>query len=90
MKKDDVVSAMAKAAGITKKEAGVALDAFIEQIGSALKAGDKVVLSGFGTFEARVHPARDCKVPSTGETIHVGAKTVPAFKPGKGLKEAIQ
>ena len=61
----------------------------MNQIGTALKGGDKVTLTGFGTFEARVRPARDCKVPSTGETVHVGAHTVPAFKPGKWLKDFV-
>ena len=90
MKRDEVISKMAQAAGITKKEAGAALDAFCTTVGKALKAGDKVSLTGFGTFEARTHPARDCKVPGTGETVHIGARTVPAFKPGKGLKDAVQ
>ena len=89
MKKDDLISKMAKDANISKKEAAAALDSFVNQIGTALKGGDKVTLTGVGTFEARVRPARDCKVPSTGETIHVGAHTVPAFKPGKWLKDFV-
>ena len=89
MKKDDLISKMAKDADISKKEAAAALDSFVNQIGTALKGGDKVTLTGFGTFEARVRPARDCKVPGTGETVHVGAHTVPAFKPGKWLKDFV-
>ena len=89
MKKDDLISKMAKDANISKKEAAAALDSFVNQIGTALKGGDKVTLTGFGTFEARVRPTRDCKVPSTGETIHVGEHTVPAFKPGKWLKDFV-
>ena len=90
MKRYDVVCAMAKAAGISNKEAGAALDGFINAVGDALRIGDKVMLTGFGTFEARVHPARDCKVPGTGETVHVAARTVPAFKPGKWLKDFVK
>lgn len=90
MKKDDLISKMAKDANISKKEAAAALDSFIKRTGEALRAGDKVALTGFGTFEARTRPARDCIVPSTGDTVHVGAHTVPAFKAGKWLKEFVE
>lgn len=89
MKRDQLVSNMATAAGITKKQAATALDAFCTSVGSALRAGDKVSLTSFGTFEAKVREARDCKNPQTGETVHVASHKVPHFKAGKGLKDSL-
>jgi DNA-binding protein HU-beta len=54
-----------------------------------MRSGDKLTLTGFGTFEAKVREARDCKNPQTGETVHVAAHKVPHFKPGKGLKDSM-
>ena len=61
----------------------------MDSIGDALADGDKVSLVGFGTFEARERAARDGFNPQTGEKIKIAAKTVPAFKPGAGLKAKV-
>lgn len=87
MNKQEVVNEIARTTGITKKDAAAALDAFCNIVGKAILGGDKVTLTGFGTFEARLRDARDCKNPATGETVHVSAHKVPAFKASKTLKE---
>ena len=89
MKKDELISKIAGVAGITKKQAATALDAFCTEVGNVMRSGDKLTLSGFGTFEAKTRDARDCKNPQTGETVHVAAHKVPHFKPGKALKDSL-
>ncbi len=89
MNKSDLVSAMAEAAGITKADADKALDAFTDSVTSALKKGDKVSLVGFGTFSTSKRKARKGRNPQTGEEIQIAASTVPKFKAGKGLKDAV-
>lgn len=89
MNKSELVSAMAEAAGITKTEADKALDAFTDSVTSALKKGDKVSLVGFGTFSTSERAARKGRNPQTGAEIQISASTVPKFKAGKGLKEAV-
>jgi DNA-binding protein HU-beta len=89
MTKEQMVQTMANAAGITKKQAATALDAFCTAVGSAMRNGDKLTLTGFGTFEAKVREARDCKNPQTGETVRVASHKVPHFKAGKGLKDSL-
>lgn len=66
------------------------MDAVFEAIAEALKEGDKVQLVGFGNFEVRERSARKGRNPQTGEEIEIAASKVPAFKPGKALKEGIQ
>lgn len=61
----------------------------LDSIGDAIAAGDKVQLLGFGTFEKRERPARTARNPRTGETIEIAAASVPAFKPGKALKDKV-
>ena len=65
------------------------VNGFIEEVKNAVAAGDTVQLVGFGTFEARERAARDARNPKTGETIKIAAKKVPAFKPGKAFKDAV-
>lgn len=89
MTKEQLVTTIAGAAGINKKQAATALDAFCTVVGDAMRNGDKVTLTGFGTFEAKVREARDCKNPQTGETVHVASHKVPHFKAGKGLKDSL-
>lgn len=74
---------------MSKKDAAAAVDAVIESVSEALAAGDKVALVGFGSFEVRERAARMGRNPQTGEEIEIPASKVPAFKPGKVLKEAI-
>ena len=90
MNKTELISAMAEASGLTKKDCDTALNAFVDTLQTALKSGDKVQLLGFGTFEVRERAARTGRNPHTGETIEIAAAKVPAFKPGKVLKDAIQ
>ena len=90
MNKNEFVAAIAEKSGLTKKDAEAALNAYTEVVTDALKAGDSVQLIGFGTFEVRERAARQGRNPHTGETIEIAAAKVPAFKPGKALKDAIQ
>ena len=89
MNKSDFVAAVAEATELTKADAGRAVDAFIETVTKALKKGETVTLVGFGTFSVRKRAARQGRNPQTGETIKIKASKSPAFKAGKGLKDAL-
>ena len=89
MTKPELIKALAEKAQLTDRQAKDVVDAIQTEITEALKAGEKVALVGFGTFEVRTRMARQSRNPRTGETVDVPAKHVPAFKPGTGLKEAI-
>lgn len=89
MLKKDLIDRIA-ATGLTKKQAGEALDAMLEAITDALKTGDSVLLTGFGKFEVRTRAARTGINPKTLEKIQLPETKVPAFKAGKGLKEAVK
>lgn len=89
MTKVELVAKVAAEAGLTKKDAEKALQAVLDGITGALKAGDKVSLVGFGTFETRNRPERKGRNPRTKEEITIPATTAPAFKAGKGLKDAV-
>lgn len=89
MNKSELIAKIAEKTELDKKQAATALDATISSITEALKAGDKVALLGFGTFEVRERTATTARNPRTRETVEVAAKKVPAFKPGKALKEAV-
>ncbi len=89
MNKNELVSSIADKAGIKKTDAEKALKAFIEVVTDELKAGEKVQLVGFGTFETAERPAREGRNPRTGETMKIEASKSPKFKAGKALKDAI-
>ena len=89
MNKSELIAAVAKEADLTKKDAEAAVNAVTDVITDALKAGDKVQLVGFGTFETRERAARTGKNPRTGEAIEIAASKVPAFKAGKALKDTV-
>ena len=89
MNKTDLINNVAEQAELTKKDATKAVDAVLDTIFSALKTGDTVQLIGFGNFEVRDRAARTGRNPQTGEEIEIAASKVPAFKPGKALKEAV-
>ncbi len=89
MNKQQIIDAAADSAEMSKSDMATALDAVLETITDALKAGEKVAISGFGSFEVRDRAAREARNPQTGETIHVAASKAPAFKPGKALKDAV-
>lgn len=89
MNKSELVDSIAASAGLTKADAGRALDAFVDGVTAALKKGDSVSLVGFGTFAVRKRAARTGRNPRTGETIQIKASNNPAFKAGKALKDAV-
>jgi DNA-binding protein HU-beta len=89
MNKSDLVDAIAESAGLSKADAGRALDGVVDTITSALKSGQSVSLVGFGTFSVRDRAARTGRNPRTGETIQIAASKNPAFKAGKALKDAV-
>ena len=90
MNKLELVAAVAEKAGLSKKNAEVAVAAVIDSVVASLKKGDKVSLLGFGTFEVRKRAARTGKNPQTGATIKIAASKVPAFKAGKAFKDAVK
>lgn len=90
MNKKELIAEVAQKSGLAKKDAEKALDAFVEAVSAELEKGESVQLVGFGTFEVRQRAARDGKNPRTGETIHLPAARVPAFKAGKGLKDRVK
>ena len=90
MNKTELVAAIAEKAEISKKDADKAVVALIETVTEALKAGDKIQLVGFGTFEVRVRPERTGRNPRTKETIKIAASKVPAYKAGAALKNAVK
>jgi DNA-binding protein HU-beta len=89
MNKTDLIAAVAESAELSKTASGRAVDATLAAITEALKSGDQVTLIGFGTFSVRDRAARNGRDPRTGKTIKIKASKVPAFKAGKGLKDAI-
>ena len=89
MTKVELIAKVAADAELTKKDAEKAVNAVLEGITAALKAGDKVSLVGFGTFETRKRPERTGRNPRTKETIKIPATVAPAFKAGKALKDAV-
>ncbi|MBP3270951.1 MAG: HU family DNA-binding protein [Ruminococcus sp.] len=89
MKKAELVNAIAEKGGYTKKDAEKALNAVIESITDVLVAGDKITLVGFGTFKTKVNPERMGRNPRTKEEKLIPEKTVPVFKAGQALKDAV-
>ena len=89
MNKSDLVVAISAKTGSTKKEAEVALNAFVEVVTEALEKGDKVQLVGFGSFEVRKRAARKGRNPQTKEEIKIPASKAPVFKAGKALKDLV-
>ena len=89
MNKTELIAEVANKAGLSRKDAEKALAAVIDTITAALVAGDKVQLVGFGTFETKQREARTGRNPRSGETIEIPAASLPAFKAGKALKEAV-
>ena len=89
MNKTQFVDAVAQKAGMSKREAEAAVNAMTAVVTDALKAGDKVQLVGFGTFEVKTRAARNGRNPKTGETITIAASKAPTFSAGKALKDAV-
>jgi len=89
MNKTELVESVAESADLSKAAAGKAVDAFIGAVSGALKNGDQVTIVGFGTFLVRERAARTGRNPQTGAEIQIKAAKVPAFKPGKALKDTV-
>lgn len=89
MNKSELTDAIADEADISKASAVRALDAALNAIQGSLQNGEPVALVGFGTFSVRERAARTGRNPRTGEEIEIAAAKLPAFKPGKALKDAL-
>ncbi|MGM7703730.1 HU family DNA-binding protein [Pseudalkalibacillus sp. Hm43] len=90
MNKNDLVNNISEKAGMTKKDVETVVNSLLTEITDALKDGDKVQFVGFGTFETRERSSRTGRNPQTGETIDIPASTVPAFRAGNKLKDAVK
>jgi len=89
MNKSELIDAIAADSGLSKADAGRALDAVTNSITGALKSGGSVSMVGFGTFSVKKRAARAGRNPRTGETIQIAASNNPSFKAGKALKDAV-
>ena len=89
MNKTELVAAIAEKAGLSKKDAEGAVKAFTDTVAEQLKAGEKIQLVGFGTFEVAERAAREGRNPQTGATMNIPASKAPKFKAGKALKDTI-
>ena len=89
MNKAELINVVSAAAEVSKKDAETVITATFDAITDALKEGEKVQLVGFGSFEIRARAARIGRNPKTKEEIKIPASKVPAFKPGKALKDAV-
>jgi DNA-binding protein HU-beta len=89
MNKGDLIDSVADEAGLSKADAGRAVDALIGAVTGTLKSGGQVSLVGFGTFAVKARAARMGRNPRTGEAIQIKASNVPGFKAGKALKDAV-
>ena len=89
MNRIELTRAIAQRAGLEEKQAAAALEALTAAIREGLDAGEKIALTGFGTFEVRTRAARQSRNPRTGEAVAVPEKRVPAFKAGKALRDAV-
>ena len=89
MTKAELVDFIAEKADLTKADAGRALDAMMEGVTKGLKDAGKVTLVGFGTFTAKARAAKTGRNPQTGEAVKIAARTVPGFKAGNKLKDAL-
>ena len=90
MTKQDFVDAVADRAGMSKRDAGEAVDAMLDTITNALKKGDSITFTGFGKFSTSARAARQGVNPRTGERVQIAATTVPKFTAGSALKSAVK
>ena len=89
MNKNELVTGVSEASGLSKADSAKALDGVLDAITNALKSGDDVRIVGFGTFSVANRKATTGRNPRTGETIQIKASKMPKFKPGSPLKEAV-
>lgn len=90
MNKQELINALAEKTGLKKKDVEAVLNGLLEEVTETLKKGEKVQFVGFGTFETRRRAGRTGRNPQTGEAITIEEATVPVFKPGNKLKEAVK
>ena len=90
MTKQEFIDQIADKAGLSKRDAGAAVDAFLETVTSCLKGGDSVSFTGFGKFSTSQRAARQGVNPRTGEKVQIAASTVPRFQAGSSLKSAVK
>ncbi|MFI3215592.1 MAG: HU family DNA-binding protein [Methylococcales bacterium] len=89
MNKSELITAIAEHANLTKADTSRALDGLLKTIETTLASGNSVALVGFGSFEVKARAERKGRNPQTGEEITIAAAKIPSFKPGKGLKDAV-
>jgi DNA-binding protein HU-beta len=89
MNKQELIGTVADVTGLTRNDAGKAVEAVFDSISGVLQRGDEVRLVGFGTFSVNQRKASTGRNPRTGEPMKIGASSQPKFKPGKSLKEAV-
>lgn len=89
MNKSELIAAIAEHANLTKADTTRALDGLLKTIETTLASSDSVALVGFGSFEVKARAERKGRNPQTGEEITIAAANIPSFKPGKGLKDAV-
>jgi DNA-binding protein HU-beta len=89
MNKSELISSIAEKSGLTKADAGKALDAMIASVTEGLTGGDRIALVGFGSWTVEQRSARTGRNPRTGDEIQIPAKKVVKFKPGAGLSDAV-
>ncbi|MFA5746784.1 MAG: HU family DNA-binding protein [Candidatus Paceibacterota bacterium] len=90
MTKQELIEAIVKKQDVSKTQANESIDIIIDEITKALSKGDQVTLTGFGTFKVSKRAARTGRNPKTGEALKIPAMSVPKFKAGKGLKDAVR
>lgn len=90
MNKTELIAAVAQESGLSKKDAEAAIKAFTDTVAKELKAGGKVQIVGFGTFEVSNRAAKVGRNPHTGESMQIEASKAPRFKAGKALKDAVK
>ncbi len=88
--KGQLVDTIANQTDLSKKEVTSVLEALLDTLTEEMRKGNKITLTGFGTFRTAKRAARQGRNPQTGETIQIAAATLPKFKAGKGLKEAVK
>lgn len=90
MNKGDLVAKISEEANLTQKQVDQVITSFLEEIKMAVAKGDKITLTGFGTFSKRHRKGRTGRNPRTGEEIKIAASSVPAFSAGKQFKETVK
>lgn len=90
MNKNELIDAMTERTGLARKDAERALQAALSAMTDALRRGEKVQLVGFGSFDVKSREARTGRNPKTGEPLPIPAARIPAFHPGKALKDAVE